>query len=93
MEDLLNEIKDYTNEQLLSGISLAVMHRIYCKDRFIEAQNNCFKYKEAPGLMPQSFKDDFYKWKTALSHAQQIEQAYKQILIERGVIKMSSENQ
>ena len=41
-EEYYNEIKDYTDGQLLSGIALAVMHRLYCNDMLKEAT---YKYE------------------------------------------------
>ena len=89
--NLYNEIKDYTDGQLLSGIALAVMHRLYCKDMFKEALDKYIEYREAPELCPETIKNDYNKWKFAVEHASEIEHAYKELLIERGVIKMGSE--
>lgn len=90
-EDLLNEIKDYTDKQLLGGLALSVMHRIYCKDMLNEARSEYLKYKEVPEFCPQCVIDDHNKWMCALEHAIDIEHLYKDMLIERDIIKMSSE--
>ena len=89
--NLYNELKDYTDGQLLSGIALAVMHRLYCKDMFKEALDKYIEYREAPELCPETIKNDYEKWKFAVEHAYEIEHAYKEMLIERNIIKMGSE--
>ena len=89
--NLYNELKDYTDGQLLSGIALAVMHRLYCNDMLKEALDKYIEYREAPELCPEEVKFDYEKWKFAVEHASEIEQAYKEMLIERNIIKMSSE--
>ena len=89
--NLYNELKDYTDGQLLSGIALAVMHRLYCKDMFKEALDKYSEYREAPELCPEEVKFDYEKWKFAVEHASEIEHAYKEMLIERNIIKMGSE--
>ena len=89
--NLYNELKDYTDGQLLSGIALAVMHRLYCKDMFKEALDKYIEYREAPELCPETIKNDYEKWKFAVEHASEIEHAYKEMLIESNIIKMGSE--
>ena len=89
--NLYNEIKDYTDGQLLSGIALTVMHRLYCNDMLKEATDKYEQYKDAHELCPETIKNDYNKWKFAVEHASEIEHAYKELLIERGVIKMGSE--
>ncbi len=90
-EKYYNELKDYTDGQLLSGIALAVMHRLYCKDMFKEALDKYIEYKDAPELCSETIKNDYNKWKFAVKHASEIEAAYKEMLIDRGIIKMGSE--
>ena len=95
-EEYYNELKDYTDGQLLSGIALAVMHRLYCKDMFKEATDKYEQYKDLPELavannVPETIKHEYNKWKFAVEHASEIEHAYKEMLIERNIIKMGSE--
>ena len=89
--NLYNEIKDYTDGQLLSGIALTVMHRLYCNDMLKEATNKYEQYKDVPELCPETIKNDYMKWKFAVEHASEIEHAYKEMLIDRGIVKMGSE--
>ena len=89
--NLYNEIKDYTDGQLLSGIALTVMHRLYCNDMLKEATNKYEQYKDVPELCPETIKNDYMKWKFAVKHASEIEHAYKEMLIDRGIVKMGSE--
>lgn len=88
--ELYNEIKDYTDKQLLGGLALSVMHRIYCKDMLGEARSEYLKYK-VDVFCPQCVIDDYNKWMYALKNAIDIEHLYKDMLIERDIIKMSSE--
>lgn len=90
-EEYYNELKDYTDGQLLSGIALTVMHRLYCNDMLKEATDKYEQYKDAPELCSETIKNDYNKWKFAVKHASEIEAAYKEMLIDRGIIKMSSE--
>ena len=76
---------------MLSGIALAVMHRLYCKDMFKEALDKYEQYKDVPELCPETIKNDYNKWKFAVKHASEIEAAYKEMLIDRGIVKMGSE--
>lgn len=89
--ELYNEIKDYTDEQLLGGIALAVMHRIYCKDMLAEAIKIQDNYKQIAKSLTETSAEDVQKCKCALEYALEIEHAYKELLLERGVIKMGSD--
>ena len=89
--NIYNEIKDYTEEELLSGIALVVMHRIYCKDMLDAAQklhNDSIKTAKA---LKESSAENLEKWKCALEHALEIEHVYKDLMIEKHIIKMGSE--
>lgn len=89
--NLYNEIKDYTEEQLLSGIALAVMHRLYCKDMLAEAQklhNDSIRVAKA---REKSSAENLEKWKCALEYALEIEHVYKELMMEKKIIKMGSE--
>lgn len=89
--NLYNEIKDYTDGQLLSGLALAVMHRIYCKDMLNAAQKLYDDSIEAAKALEESSNENLKKWKFATAYASEIEHVYKEMLIERNVIKMGSE--
>ena len=58
-EEYYNELKDYTDGQLLSGIALAVMHRLYCKDMFKEALDKYIEYRDVPELCHEEVKFDY----------------------------------
>lgn len=89
--NLYNEIKDYTKEQLLSGIALAVMHRIYCKDMLNAAQKLYNDSMKAAKALEESSAENLEKWKCALEHALEIEHVYKDLMIEKDIIKIGSE--
>ena len=87
---MFDEIKEYTNEQLLGGLALAVMNRLECNDIYVELKKEVEWFEKNDDVRP-IVVGEFEKAYYALKYAHELEAAYVNLLKERGCLKMSSE--